>query len=138
MKAWCLLALAPLLLAVLSAALHPSSAKWHLSAPAQGEVLVSQLPELEGSLLWVDARSAEAYGKEHIAGAISLNEDNFEEQLPVLLERWFPGSVVVVYCDSRICDASHALAGRLRAEVGLPDVRVLYGGWSEWIKERHG
>jgi 3-mercaptopyruvate sulfurtransferase SseA len=137
-KAGWLLGLLPLLLAVVSAALHPRAAQWSLPVAGPGEVTVPELVTLEGSLVWVDARSADAYGKAHIPGAISLNEDNFEEQLPILLEHWFPGSVVLVYCDSRVCDASHALAERLRAEVGLPDVRVLFGGWNEWQSNQGG
>ena len=61
-----------------------------------------------------------------------LNDENFEMNLSLLLNQWQPGDRVLVYCDTQLCDASHAMAERLRNEVGLEDVWILFGGWSSW------
>jgi 3-mercaptopyruvate sulfurtransferase SseA len=41
--------------------------------------------------------------------------------------------VIVVYCEGGDCQSSLALAKRLHDE-GFKDIRVMTGGWAEWIK----
>ena len=79
--------------------------------------------------LWVDARSRAAFQAHHIPGAVWLNEDEGEASLPQLLAVWQPGIAIVVYCDSRQCDASTAVATRLREELQLTDIYVLKGSF---------
>ncbi|MBI5382303.1 MAG: hypothetical protein HZA31_10425 [Opitutae bacterium] len=84
--------------------------------------------------LWVDARSTAAFARAHIPGALPLDEQKWDEQLPTLLQRWQPGMRIVVYCDGAKCDLAHHAARRLRQQVGLPEVYVLRGGWETWTK----
>lgn len=119
------------LLASLNHVFNPDRPAWNPEVLGEGEVLLSQLGR-QDQILWVDARSVDAFVKEHIAGAINLNEDDWDAQLPELLAVWEPDLKIVVYCSSQTCQASHAVAERLRTEVGLGDVTVLKGGWEAW------
>lgn len=94
---------------------------------------ISLWPE---KILWVDARPADAYAERHIPGAIPLNQNEWAEQLPALLQAWRPGMKVVVYCDSPACGASQAVALRLQQGVNLPDIYVLKGGWDAWTQSQ--
>jgi rhodanese-related sulfurtransferase len=85
-------------------------------------------------VLWIDARSEEAFLRGHVAGAILLNEDNWSQAIAEMLAQWQLGQTVIVYCGSRECRASHAVAERLRGkEYGLENVFVLKGGWDEYV-----
>lgn len=87
-----------------------------------------------GNVLWVDARSISEFNKESIEGAICLNEDNWNEQLPVLLDRWLPSVSIVVYCSSEQCNSSKAVVTRIINELGIERAYVLTGGW-EYYKQ---
>lgn len=108
----------------------------------EGEVLVADALRLPaGSVVWLDARPLADYEAGHIPGALPLNEGDWEAGLSAVLEHWLPGSgqVLVVYCSSQRCDASHAVAARLTEELGgaeVVDVAVLHGGWSAWQAHR--
>ena len=136
MKSALLYLVFPLLMGLVSLVWHPSRATWNAPEPVEGEVRLKETQIWDSDLIWVDARESELYQKEHIPKSISLNDENFEEQLPVLLEQWQPGIRIVVYCDTQLCDASHSMAERLKKEIGLSDVWVLYGGWSAWKKAK--
>ena len=101
------------------------------------EIDLSETARESAPILWVDARDAEAYERQHIPGAILLNENSWELQLPNFLTAWYPGTRIVVYCDSQACDASQTVALRIQHELNLPDVYVLKGGWSVWLKASH-
>ena len=111
---------------------HPRRAQWITPPPAGNEVTLAQMDDWDEPVIWVDARSEKEYASEHIPSAISLNPDQFDSNLVHLLEAWTPGTRVVVYCDTLQCDASHEIADRLSAEVGLPGVYVLFEGWAAW------
>jgi rhodanese-related sulfurtransferase len=134
MKSCLFYGLFPLLLGILSASFHPNRALWRQPEPVDNEVSLNEIQGWKESVIWVDARSGQEYRKDHIPSAIELNVDNFESNLPHLLELWQPGCRVVVYCDTLQCDSSHEMAERLTGEVGLSDVYVLYGGWASWRK----
>lgn len=94
-------------------------------------VQVADLAALE-PLLWVDARSAQEYEREHVAGAVHLPPESFDDQLADLFERWEPGQTIVVYCGGAACNASNEVAERLRQAFGesvAGSVLVLKGGW---------
>jgi len=88
------------------------------------------------SVLWLDARPDEQYNREHIPGALLLNEDRWGELLPQMLAVWSPEKRVVVYCSSQNCSASHDVAHRLKEEAGLKEVFVLHGGWEKWLEAK--
>jgi rhodanese-related sulfurtransferase len=99
-------------------------------------VTVDQARTWGGNVIWVDARPDDEFASDHVPGAISLNEDRWNELLPQFLAAWSPGKKVVVYCSSLSCNASREVARRLRKEAQLPDVFVLEGGWEAWLKKR--
>ena len=71
-----------------------------------------------------------------VPGAVSLNEDRWNELLPQFLATWSPDKKVVVYCSTQNCNASREVAKRLRDEAQLKNVFVLQGGWEEWLKQK--
>jgi rhodanese-related sulfurtransferase len=113
--------------ALAAAFLHPKKPSWQSE-----EVLLTTVQSWGDRVLWVDARPSHEFAQGHIPDAVPVNEDAWDESLPALLEQWEADRIVVVYCSSLSCAASHDVARRLREEVGLPEVRVLSGGWEAW------
>jgi rhodanese-related sulfurtransferase len=115
---------------------------WQSRLSTSEVVNVEQAQRWGDSLMWVDARPAEEFQHDHIPGAISLNEDSWNELLPQFLGQWSPEKKVVVYCSAQSCNAAAEVARRLREEAQLKDdegkncVFVLEGGWEEWLKRR--
>ena len=69
-------------------------------------------------MLWLDARTAEAYEADHMPGALLLNEDDWEALIEPVFMAWEPGPPemrVVNYCDGRACQS---VAENLREETG--------------------
>jgi rhodanese-related sulfurtransferase len=102
---------------------------WESPVPASERTTVEQAKSWGTRALWIDARPDDQFAQEHFDGALSLNEDHFNQQLPNVLAAWAPGKKVVVYCSTQSCGASREIAARLRNEAHLEDVFVLEGGW---------
>ena len=115
---------------------------WQSRVPASEVVSVDQARSWGDNGMWVDARLAEEFERDHIPDAILLNEDSWNELLPQFLGQWSPDKRVVVYCSAQSCNAAAEVARRLREEAQLKDnegkncVFVLEGGWEEWLKTR--
>ena len=66
-------------------------------------------------------------------GAVSLNEQNFDqalfEQIATLQDLKKP---VIIYCGSEKCDASRKIKEQLLQRVPLENVFILKGGWQAW------
>lgn len=105
---------------------------------AEGEIALEHLLEWEDDYILVDAREPEAYMSAHISSAINLNAGEFDIQVLNLLDAWSPDRSVIVYCDSRQCDASEEIANRLREDYQMERVYVLKGGWESWTKAAPG
>jgi rhodanese-related sulfurtransferase len=124
------------IVAILLLALLPagSAALWHPRRPAwqSDEVTVASAEAWGKNLLWVDARADADFAQGHIPGAISLNEDRWDDLLPAVVDEWDASRDIVVYCSSLSCQTSRDVARRLREEVNLPNVFVLQGGWEAW------
>jgi rhodanese-related sulfurtransferase len=98
-------------------------------------VAVEQARSWGDNAIWIDARPDDEFAKEHVPGAISLNEDRWNDLLGQFLAIWTPDKKIVVYCSAKSCNAAKEVAERLRNEAKLPnDIRVLQGGWEEWKK----
>jgi rhodanese-related sulfurtransferase len=108
---------------------------WQSSIPPSELVTVDQARTWAGNVIWVDARPDEEFARDHVPGALLLNEDRWNELLPQFLAVWSPGKKVVVYCSSLGCNASREVARRLHKEAQLSDVFVLEGGWEAWLKK---
>jgi len=108
---------------------------WRSAIPPSELVTGDRARTWGGNVIWVDARPDEEFARDHVPGALSLNEDRWNELLPQFLAVWSPGTKVVVYCSSLSCNTSREVARRLRREAQLPDVFVLEGGWEAWLKK---
>lgn len=115
-----------------NAALNPNRPSWAEDVLQEGEIRLATVLNNRGAVLWLDARSGADFAAAHISNALSLNEDDWNELLPEVLNAWSPGQMVVVYCSSQKCHASHGVAERLRREAGVGNVFVLKGGWEAW------
>jgi rhodanese-related sulfurtransferase len=111
---------------------------WQTPVVASEMVTVAQAREWGDNATWIDARPDAEFAQDHVPGAILLNEDHWNELLPHFLgEKWSPDKKIVVYCSTKSCNLAREVARRLREEAKLPnDIRVLDGGWEEWLKER--
>ena len=111
---------------------------WQLPVPASEMVTIVQARAWGENAIWIDARPDEEFARDHVPGAISLNEDRWNELLPQFLAVWSPEKKIVVYCSSQSCNASREVAHRLRnqAQPPMQNVFVLDGGWEEWLKSR--
>jgi rhodanese-related sulfurtransferase len=112
--------------------------------PWQSRVAESDLVSVEtarswgANALWVDARPAEEFERDHIPGAVLLNEDRWNELLPQFLaQQWSPEKKIVVYCSAESCNLAEDVARRLREEAKLPnEIRILKGGWEAWLGKK--
>ena len=109
---------------------------WQSRDLASEMVALDRAQSWGANAIWVDARPDNEFERDHVPGAIPLNEDRWNELLPEFLGQWSPEKKVVVYCSSQSCNASREVAHRLRDEAGLKDVFVLQGGWEEWLKNK--
>jgi rhodanese-related sulfurtransferase len=134
-RAAVLLLLAALVPTLLAAWLHPKRPGASLIA-IEGTASLSVAEAREKArtetILWVDARRADAYAAGHIPRAINLREDAWEELLASFIGTWQPGQSIVVYCDGGACAAARSVAVRLRREFEIEQVWYLQGGWEAW------
>ena len=108
---------------------------WRSAIVPSEMVTVDQARAWGNTAIWIDARPEDEFARDHVPGALSLNEDRWNELLPQFLAAWSPGKKIVVYCSSLSCNASREAARRLRKEAQLPEVFVLEGGWEAWLKK---
>lgn len=121
-----------LILALFNGWLNPNAPPWSMEVLAEGEISLEGALALGNDVLWIDARSESDYASGHVPGALSLNEDDWDAMIGEMLTVWQPDLPTIVYCSSRQCQASHAVAERLKMEMGLEPVYVLHGGWEAW------
>jgi rhodanese-related sulfurtransferase len=131
-EAGCLLLVA-LVPAVVVWVWHPGARVDAGSTDGVSVAVVRQWPA--ETVLWVDARNEDEYRAGHLPGALSLPEARWEQQLPVVLEKWLPELRVVVYCGGQACQASQRVARRLREDLGAEEVYYLEGGYEAWRRE---
>lgn len=127
-----------LLPAVLQAFYFRDKIPWQ-SRVAESDLVPVEVAQNWGAdVIWIDARPDGDFERDHVPGAISLNEDRWNESLARFLgEQWSPEKKIVVYCSSQSCNLAEDVARRLREEAKLPnDIRILQGGWEEWLKTR--
>ncbi len=99
--------------------------------PIQAGVEVVGKLYAAGAALFVDARSAEEFAEEHIAGATNLPFDDVFKK-PALAKSLDPrGRPIVVYCGGGDCELSRNLAFTL-LDAGYHRVVVFTGGLPAW------
>lgn len=126
--------------ATLTGWLHPAKPDWERlsrdgETGAKDRINVAEARLKYADALWLDARSRTDFEAAHVPGAVLLNEDEWEAQLPAVMERWDGRQTMLVYCGGESCHASDAVARRLRRELGEVNVLVLSGGWPAWQAE---
>jgi rhodanese-related sulfurtransferase len=126
----------PLLLAALNIIFSPNCPPWNPLQLAEGEVSVDKMENWSEPFLLLDARTPSHYEQEHIPGALNLSVAHFEDQITGVLDVWYPGLTLIIYCDSRQCGSSKVIAERLRTDFQIEQVFVLKGGWESWKGQR--
>jgi rhodanese-related sulfurtransferase len=110
---------------------------WRSAIVPSEMVTVEQARGWGDNAIWVDVRPDDEFASDHVPGAISLNEDRWNELLPQFLAAWAPEKRVVVYCSAASCNLARDVAQRLRKTTQPPmqNVFVLEGGWEAWLKK---
>ena len=111
---------------------------WQSRVAESDFVDVTTARSLGDNVLWIDARPNEEFERDHVPGAISLNEDRWNEGLSQFLaSQWSPEKKIVVYCGAASCNLAEDVARRLRDEAKLPnEIRILKGGWEAWLVKK--
>ena len=86
-----------------------------------------------GKVIFLDARSPEAYAEGHISGALNLSWDEFEEKCDRIIGPIPSDALVITYCDGEGCPLGDYLARELSSG-GYTYVRVLKSGWLGWVE----
>jgi rhodanese-related sulfurtransferase len=95
-------------------------------ALAEAEVLWKS-----GTGFFFDARSPADYAAGHIAGALNLPVEDFDDHFPQIAPMLTLDAPIIAYCDGQECELSNRLMVRLR-ELGYHNVRHLVNGWTAW------
>ena len=95
---------------------------------ADGVVPPANLSAL-GDIQIIDTRTAEAFEKGHIDGAINIEW----RQVIFNLDQVADDKLVVLYCDTRILSSKTHLALKL---MGYDNARVLFGGYQEYLNSQ--
>jgi rhodanese-related sulfurtransferase len=106
---------------------------------AEAEDLFAQRIQTGQGAVFIDSRSRQDYAAGHIPGALNLpggdwkneKETSAEGSLSTALS-FRKDQVLVVYCEGGDCQTSIALAKLIHGQ-GYADIRILSGGWAEWI-----
>jgi rhodanese-related sulfurtransferase len=103
------------------------------NAPLPAPAPLQQVKELFDArqALFVDARNADTFRKEHIPGAVPLPAEELDKRLPEFRKAHPPGRTVIVYCNGAGCPDSMEVARALMRE-RYTDVLVFEGGMPEW------
>jgi rhodanese-related sulfurtransferase len=98
-----------------------------------GEVRLSDAQALD--VIWVDARSREAFRNGQIPGALHFDSAQEADSLLRVLEQWLEKPrMIVVYCADASCGTSQKVADRLRENLPEAEIYSLRGGWQAWVE----
>ena len=111
---------------------------WQSRVAESDMISVDRARDWGGKAIWIDARPEADFERDHVPGAILLNEDRWNELLPQFLQQeWSPEKMIIVYCGAESCNLAGDVARRLREEAKLPNqIRVLKDGWEGWLRTR--
>ncbi len=111
--------------------------------PARAAGGVVTWPEVKpllsaGSVVLVDARSADAFSAGHIPGAVSLPFVDLAARIPQFTSAYPRATPIVVYCADTECPVSAAEGSELRQQYGYQNVREMPGGYVAWRLAEEG
>ena len=96
-----------------------------------GEIRLEATKALD--VIWVDARSEEAFAEKHAPEALHFDEADPVGSMGKILEQWLQNPrVIVVYCADAGCGTSKKIADDLRANLPDAEIYSLKGGWAVW------
>ncbi|MFH0728624.1 MAG: rhodanese-like domain-containing protein [Pseudomonadota bacterium] len=115
--------------------------KGAITAKSKGDVVVHEreLGDIQtvktlydkGSVIFLDARSIEAFTASHIVGAASMPVGEANGMLQAFSKKYPRDTHLVTYCSGRECDDSHHLAEML-TDFGFTKVQVFVDGFPAW------
>lgn len=109
----------------------PADAQLHFAAHLSHETdcwdVSKSIEERAADFVLLDVRSAIAYARAHIPGAVHLPHDEITAER---MAAWPAETLFVVYCTGYFCNGADR-AGRKLAMLGRP-VKKMIGGWSGW------
>ncbi len=90
-------------------------------------------------VVFIDARSSDAYQASHVPGALHLEPSSLEPSSTLDLDalksaQVDPDDVVIVYCDEPSCERSNEVALRLKERGICSEPRTIAGGWQAWLE----
>lgn len=104
---------------------------WAAPEVAPGEILMADARALD--VLWVDARSAEAFLEASAPDAIHYDPHDGGRSLGDVVASWLKTPrVIIVYCSDAGCGTSREVAASLRTVLPEAEVYSLKGGWESW------
>ena len=108
----------------------------NLLSQAEAVQLFQEAQKTPNVVVFVDARSTDAYQAGHIPGAYQLDYYHKEDYLPQVLPACMTARQVVVYCAGGSCEDSLLTASVLLAPVISKEKLAVYaGGYTEWTNE---
>lgn len=80
---------------------------------------------------FLDARAPDDFAAGHIANALNLPADHFEQHYGEIAPLLAPDTPLILYCDGVECELSHRLKDKL-AQMGHTNAKILHNGWTVW------
>jgi rhodanese-related sulfurtransferase len=89
----------------------------------------------DGRAVLVDARMPSFFEAGHIPNAISVPASSAPEDLDKFKAQYPPPATpLIIYCNGEQCHLSHALATILTAQYGYTNIKVMSGGYNEYLR----
>jgi rhodanese-related sulfurtransferase len=88
---------------------------------------------LEGDVIFIDAREEEEYDEGHIAGALVLPFDFWDDYWDLVQPELDTEKHIIVYCGGLDCELS-LFAVRELKYLGYDKAYTFFGGWVKWVE----
>lgn len=106
---------------------------WVEPALEPGEIKLSEARVLD--VLWIDARSLEAFETASVPGALHFDPYDGGATLADVIAAWLVAPrVIVVYCSDAGCGTSREVAESLRTVLPDAEIYSLKGGWEAFAR----
>jgi rhodanese-related sulfurtransferase len=96
-----------------------------------GDIKTAKLLYDRGGVVFLDARSEEAFTAGHISGAVSMPVGDAMEMLAAFTKAYPLDTHLVTYCSGRQCEDGHRLA-ELLTDFGYTTLQVFVDGFPAW------
>lgn len=89
---------------------------------------------LDGKAIFLDAREEEEYDEGHIAGAVNLPFEFWDDYWEYVQPELDPEIEIIAYCGGFGCELSLYAARELK-NLGYEKSYIFFGGWQKWQDE---